>query len=213
MKILHVSCSPRGPASESQRLARRIIALLQETAPGATVLERPLADGDIPHVDPDYATSQQSSADVSDDGSARRSEALIGELEDADVVVIGTPMHNFTVPSVLKVWIDHVVRVRRTFNVSPQGKIGLLRDRPVFVAVSSGGLFAGENARQPDFLTSYLKAVLAIIGLHNVTFFTIQGAAFGPTAVATTRAATEVEMRDHFAQHPPGVRMRNGGIP
>ena len=113
--------------------------------------------------------AQQSSADISQEGSIARSEELIAELESSDFVVIGTPMHNFTVPSALKAWIDHVVRVRRTFNVTKEGKVGRLRDRPVFVAVSSGGRFSGERARQPDFLTPYLKAVLGTIGLHDLT--------------------------------------------
>jgi FMN-dependent NADH-azoreductase len=127
------------------------------------------------------------------------SEELIQELESADVLVIGTPMHNFTVPSVLKAWIDHVVRVRRTFNVTPNGKVGLLRDRPVFVAISSGGRFSGERARQPDFLTPYLKAVLGIIGLRDLTFFSVQGTGSGPEAIAAARARAEQALREHFS--------------
>jgi FMN-dependent NADH-azoreductase len=103
----------------------------------------------------------------------------VNELQAADAVVIGTPMHNFTVPYGLKAWIDHVVRVRRTFSIGPEGKVPLLRDRPVYVAIASGGLFAGERARQPDFLTPYLKAILATIGLWDLTFFSIQGTVFG----------------------------------
>ena len=111
----------------------------------------------ISHVDENYAISQQSSADVSQEGTIAQSEELIAEIESSDFVVIGTPMHNFTVPSALKAWIDHVVRARRTFKMTKEGKVGRLHDRPVFVAVSSGGRFSGERARQPDFLTPYLK--------------------------------------------------------
>jgi FMN-dependent NADH-azoreductase len=155
----------------------------------------------MPHVDENYAVSQQSSADVSQEGSAARSEELIQELESSDLVVIGTPVHNFTVPSALKAWIDHVVRVRRTFNVTPGGKVGTLRDRPVFVAVSSGGRFSGERARQPDFLTPYLKAVLGIIGLHDLTFFSVQGTAFGPDAVAEARVKTDRALQEYFSSY------------
>jgi FMN-dependent NADH-azoreductase len=66
--------------------------------------------------------------------------------------VIGTPMHNFTVPSALKAWIDHIVRVRRTFNVTPAGKVAMLRDRPVFIAVSSGGRFPESERGSRIFL-------------------------------------------------------------
>ena len=198
MNILHVSCSPRGEASESYRLSRKIIGFLLRRYPVATVVHRSLADGAIPPVDEAYAISQQASEDVSQLGSAARSEMLIEELEKADVVVIATPVHNFTVPSTLKVWIDHVVRVRRTFDLSPRGKVGLLRDRPVFVAVSSGGRYSGERARQPDFLTPYLKAALAIAGLHDLTFFSIEGTAFGAAAVDEGRVSTDQALHEFF---------------
>jgi FMN-dependent NADH-azoreductase len=200
MNILHVSCSPRGRAAESYRLSEKIIAYLLESEPTATVTERFVGGVDgMPSIDEDYAISQHGSEDVSREGSASLSEELIRELENSDVVVIATPMHNFTVPAALKSWIDHVVRVRWTFDVSPEGKIGLLRDRPVFVAVSSGGKFFGERARQPDFLTPYLKAILGMVGLHDLTFFAVQGAAFGPDALAESRARTDQALQDHFS--------------
>jgi FMN-dependent NADH-azoreductase len=199
MNILHVSCSPRGQTAESYRLSERILKHWLKREPDARLTYRDMSTSAIPHVDHDYALSQHSLADVSPNGSAALSDVLIQELEGADVVVIATPMHNFTVPSALKVWIDHVVRVRRTFNVSPEGKVGLLRDRPVYVAVSSGGRFSGQGARQPDFLTPYLKAVLGITGLHDLNFFTIEGAAFGPEAVAEARAKTDLALEAHFA--------------
>lgn len=210
MKILRISCSPRGPAAESYRLSENIVEWLRRSEPAAVLVNRVVGDGSIPPIDEDYAISQGGSVDVSQEGSAARSEQLIQEVQSADVIVIATPMHNFTVPAALKLWIDHIVRVRRTFEVTPQGKVGLLRDRPVFIAVSSGGKFAGESARQPDFLTPYLKAVLSIIGLHDLTFFTVQGTAFGPEAVAETRRSTDRELQKYFSSfQPPTVGQRH----
>lgn len=197
-KILHVSCSPRGEASESYGLSQKIIGFLLKRDPAAVLTNRIVGDGAIAPVDEDYAMSQQSSEDISQAGSMAQSEELIRELESSDLVVISTPVHNFTIPSGLKVWIDHIVRVRRTFNITPQGKVGLLRDRPVFVAVSSGGRYSGERTRQPDFLTPYLKSVLGIIGLHDLTFFSVQGVAFGPAAVAEARARTGRVLEEYF---------------
>lgn len=199
MKILHVTCSPRGRASESYGLSMKIVDLLLENEPTATIISRAIGDGAISHVDADYALSQQSSTDISQAGSAARSDVLIQELESSDVVVIGTPVHNFTVPSSLKAWIDHIARVRRTFDVGPAGKVALLRDRPVLVAVSSGGLYSGERARQPDFLTPYLKAILGMIGLHDLTFFSVEGTAFGPDFVAESRARADRALQAFFA--------------
>ena len=199
MKILHVSCSPRGQTSESYRLAKNIIGFLLDGEPTATVIHRVVAGDALAQVDEDYANSQQSSADISQEGSLARSDELIKELESADVVVIGTPMHNFTVPAALKVWIDHVARVRRTFNVGTQGKTSLLRDRPVFVAVASGGRFSGVNPRQPDFLTPYLTAVLGMIGLHALTFFSVEGTALGRDAVVEARRKTDQALHAYFS--------------
>lgn len=196
-KILHVSCSPRGAAAESYWLSRQILALLRRAAPSTTVINRDIGCL-MPHIDGDYAISQSSSTDVSSAGSMAHSEMLVQELEGADFVIIGTPMHNFTIPSTLKAWIDHVVRARRTFNITPEGKVGALHDRPVFIAISSGGNFSGAQARQPDFLVPYLRYVLGIIGLRNLTFFSVEGTAAKPHDVAKSRKQAEAAIRKHL---------------
>jgi FMN-dependent NADH-azoreductase len=200
-KILHVSCSPRGQAAESYRLSQKIIGLLLQIDPTAMVIDR--VGGAISHIDQDYAISQSSSADVSREGTMADSEELVQELESSDFVVIGTPMHNSTVPSALKAWIDHIVRARRTFNITPAGKVGALRDRPVFVAISSGGRFSGERAHQPDFLTPYLTAILGMIGLHDLTFFSVQGTGGGADAVAEARSRTLQALHTYFSSFFP----------
>jgi FMN-dependent NADH-azoreductase len=203
MNILHVTCSPRGKASESYRISRSIIGFLRAREPAATVIDRMLGGAFTPPVDEQYATAlgatELSPVETSPVGSMARSEDLIGELKSADVVVIGTPMHNFTVPAALKLWIDHIVRVRRTFSVTPAGKVGLLRDRPVFIAVASGGRYSGERARQPDFLTPYMQAILGTIGLHDLRFFSVQGTGADPDAVAEIRAENDRALRDYFS--------------
>ena len=101
MKILRVICSPRGQASESYRLSQTIVEWLLEGQPEAEVMDRDIGSGALSPIDENYALSQQLSADVSQEGSAARSETLIAELESSDVVIIATPMHNYTVPSAL----------------------------------------------------------------------------------------------------------------
>ena len=203
MKILHVSCSPRGPLSESSRLSRRIVDLLARRDPAAVVLERPIGDEPVPHIDAIYAGAQHAVVDErARGGSMSRSETLIQELESADAVVIGTPMHNLMVPSTLKAWIDHVVRARRTFGMTAGGKAGFLRDRPVFVAVASGGVFSGEDARQPDLLTPYLRLALGTIGLADMHFFSVEGTAFGAEWVARARAQTDARLQRWFEDFP-----------
>jgi FMN-dependent NADH-azoreductase len=196
--ILHLSFSPRGVAAESHRLSQGIVDRLLNQHPKAVVVQRLMGGEMVPPIDAAYAISQGAARDISQEGSMARSEALVRELEQADLVVIGTPMHNMTVPASLKSWIDHVVRARRTFNVTPSGKVGLLDDRPVFVGVASGGRFTGERARQPDFLTPYLRAVLATIGLRALTFFSIEGTGGGAEAVSEARVTVEAELVGHF---------------
>jgi FMN-dependent NADH-azoreductase len=206
-QILHVSCSPRGQAAESERLAQKIIGFLLKRDPSASVVKRVIGAGALSHIDADHATALGGAGPMPvmtmEHGSLARSEALIQELENADVLIIGTPMHNYTVPSTLKAWIDHIVRDRRTFYLTADGKIGALRDRPVFVAVASGGRYSGSGDRQPDFLTPYLKAVLGMIGLHDLTFFSIEGTGYGPKAVAEARRAADRILEAHFSSYAP----------
>ena len=127
MNILHIDCSPR-PESHSRQLSAAIVKKLLEVAPGATISRRDLAVAPLPHASPDYATTLSSPATLAAPlrGALELSEALIQEVEAADVIVIGTPMNNLTVPSVLKAWIDQILRAGRTFKSAPAGKVGML---------------------------------------------------------------------------------------
>ena len=179
MNILHIDCSPRSE-SHSRQLSAAIVERLLEIAPFASIIRRDLGTVPLPHASADYATTLSSPATLAAPlkGSLDLAEALIQEVEAADVIVIGTPMHNLTVPSVLKAWIDHILRAGRTFKSTPAGKVGMLRDRPVFIGVTSGGVFTGERASQPDFLTPYLSVVLGSAGLKTLQFLSVQATAF-----------------------------------
>lgn len=168
-QLLHVSASPRGDASASRRLGREIVAALGRDAPGLDVRERDLGAEPPPHPGAGFVAASLMPEDRRGPAERRAlalSERLIGEIEAAEMLVLSTPMHNFTVPSPLKAWLDHVVRPGRTFRSTPAGKVGLLADRPVLVAVTCGGR-TGDGA-QRDFVTPYLRYVLATIGLEDV---------------------------------------------
>ncbi|MDL2409699.1 NAD(P)H-dependent oxidoreductase [Rhizobium calliandrae] len=179
MNILHIDCSPR-LESHSRQLSAAIVKKLLELAPDANISRRDLGASPVPHAGSDYANTLSSPATLAAPlkGALDLAEALIHEVEAADVVVIGTPMHNLTVPSVLKAWIDQIVRAGRTFRSTPAGKVGMLPDRPVFIGIASGGVFSGERANQPDFLTPYLSVLLGSIGLKTLQFFAVQATAF-----------------------------------
>jgi FMN-dependent NADH-azoreductase len=179
VNILHIDCSPR-PQSHSRQLSAAIVEKLLEVAPSTSISRRDLGADPLPHATADYATTLSSPATLAAplEGSLVRAEALIEEVEAADVIVIGTPMHNLTVPSVLKAWIDQILRAGRTFKSTPAGKVGMLRDRPVFIGIASGGVFTGERANQRDFLTPYLSVVLGSAGLKTLQFLPVQATAF-----------------------------------
>jgi FMN-dependent NADH-azoreductase len=148
MNILHIDCSPRFE-SHSRQLSLAIVERLLEATPAASISRRDLGAVPLPHAAPDYAITLSSPTTLAAPlrGSLDLSEALIQEVEAADVIVIGTPMNNFTVPSVLKAWIDQILRVDRTMMSTPAGKVGMLRDRPVFIGIASGGVFTGDKAK------------------------------------------------------------------
>lgn len=179
MNILHIDCSPR-PESQSRQLSKAIVEKLCEAVPAANIKRRDLGTNPLPHATSAYATVLSSPATLAapPTGVLDLAEALIGEIEAADAIVIGTPMHNLTVPSALKAWIDQILRAGRTFKSTPAGKVGMLADRPVFIGIASGGVFAGERTNQPDFLTPYLSVVLGSIGLKSVQFLPVQATAF-----------------------------------
>ncbi|WP_245296756.1 FMN-dependent NADH-azoreductase [Rhizobium bangladeshense] len=162
MKILHIDGSPR-QESHSRKLSAEIVDKLREVGPGASITRRDLGLEPLPHTLADYAVTLSSPSTLAAPlkGALDLSEALIQEVEAADVIVIGTPMYNYTVPPRIKAWIDQILRVNRTMKSAPAGKVGMLQDRPVFIGVASGGVFAGERANQPDFLTPYLSLALS----------------------------------------------------
>jgi FMN-dependent NADH-azoreductase len=179
--ILQILVSPR-PNSFSRRIAQEVTARLVALHSRAEVIERDLAADPPPHPDIDLYEAILTPTVGADDPRFALSERFIGELEAADFVVIGTPMNNFSVPSTLKSWIDHIVRIRRTFRSTPEGKIGLLHDVPVFVVSAHGGYMSGGY--QPDFLTPYLRVVFETIGMPRTEFLCLDGLSRGPEAVA-----------------------------
>jgi FMN-dependent NADH-azoreductase len=155
---------------------------LRSQFPGAVVTHRDLAANPPPFVDAGFCA-----AIMDPDSPAAAfpaSEPLIKELEQADAVVIATPMHNYAVPAALKAWIDQIVRIHRSFASTSSGKVGRLRDRPVYIVVASGGWFTRTSPSgapaQPDFLTPYLRAVLNTIGLTDLHVISLEGVTRGP---------------------------------
>ncbi|MBK5414726.1 FMN-dependent NADH-azoreductase [Pseudomonas sp. TH31] len=183
--VLLVNASPQGQVSHANQLTLELVASLRRRYPRLELVERDLSAHPLPPLGMDYARAL-TTATPFDSPEFEVSEALIGELERCDILLIATPMHNFMLPVALKLWIDYVLRAHRTFSSSSEGKAGLLNDRPVYVLVSSGGFHQGKRARQPNFLTPYLRHVLHTLGLFNLNFTYLQGLVFSEGAVRAT---------------------------
>ncbi len=174
---LLVEASPRFGRSTSRAAGERIVQRMRMREPGLRILRRDLAASPPALIDEAFTEAMYVPTNQQNEGqrdALAHSETMIAELEQTEALVISTPMNNFTVPAVLKAWIDQVLRLERTFRSTPDGKVGLLADRPTYVVVASGGFITGERARQPDFLTPYLKAVLATLGIRTVRFLHLE---------------------------------------
>ncbi|AYN96245.1 FMN-dependent NADH-azoreductase [Pseudomonas sp. LTJR-52] len=195
--ILLISASARTAQSLGYGLARELIEIIQRDQEDMSTTCRVLIEDGLSPLTCDYeiALTQHT---PKDDPVFKRSEVLIKELECSNLLIIATPIHNFTVPASLKLWIDQVVRIGRTFEARPEGKVGLLKDRPVYIIVSSGGFHQGSWARQPDFLSPYLRHVLNTIGLFDVHFIYLEGLASG----ADTAREALTSARQQLAREP-----------
>lgn len=198
--LLHISASPRGTASISRRIGGEFIQALRSQCFVERVVERDLAANPSPIPDAAFAGASLRMEQYRDDAdrvALALSETLIAELDTSSMVLVSTPMHNFTVPASLKAWIDQVVRPGRTFCSTPNGKAGLLRDRPVLVMVACGGAFGGEPGRQQDFLLPYLRAIFGVMGLQDFQSIRLENCARGAqhleAALSAARAWTDAQ--------------------
>ena len=202
--VLSISVSPKGEAGISSAFSREVLGRLRLLYPDAAIACRDLSAIPAPLVDASFSISITSPGD--NPAAFAASEALIDELERADAVVLATPMHNYTVPAALKAWIDQVVRIHRSFTSTPGGKVGLLRDRPVYVVIASGGWFTGPSPggapAQPDFLTPYLSAILNTIGLHDIHFLTLEGVTRGEDVLAGALAGARARLDELLPVRP-----------
>ena len=177
--ILHLISSPRQESSLSIQLGKAIVSQLQQTYPDSTVNEVNLISENFPHLDAPHLQSfftPRESLTPADQEAIRYSERAIGQLMEADFIVIGAPLYNFSIHSALKAWIDHIARAGVTFRYSEQGPEGLVKDKKVYIAMSSGGVYS-EGPYQPyDFVVPYLKAVLGFLGMTDITVYRAEGA-------------------------------------
>jgi FMN-dependent NADH-azoreductase len=183
-----VDSSARFAGSASRGLVDALIAGLRVRQGPLEVRVRDLAAEPLPPVDAAWVEANFTAPEERSEAHREAlalSDALVDELEAADVVVMGIPVYNFGVPSTLKAWIDMVARARRTFRYTANGPEGLLRGKTAYLLLASGGVAVDSPV---DFATPYMRQVLSFIGIDDVHVIAAdRGVVRGPEAVATAR--------------------------
>ena len=162
--VLHIDASARADQSVTRELSAEILRQLNAD----TVIRRDLATP-LPAIDATWiGANYPPEADRSDDQKATLalSDELLAELEQADTIVIGAPMYNFSITTSLKTWIDLIARAGRSFRYTEAGPEGLLKDKRAIVAIATGGTPVGADY---DFVTGYLRHILGFVGITDVT--------------------------------------------
>jgi FMN-dependent NADH-azoreductase len=192
--------SPAADAA-SRGLVDRFVAAVSAADPDATVIRHDIGRTPHAHLDDaliDALRRQPDTLDAHQQAARDASDALIAEIESADAIVIGAPMHNFTVSGALRTQIDHLARPGVTFAYDAEkGLVGLLTDKPVYVISTRGGQYGDGDAADPhpaDFQTPYLRHILGFMGLHDVRIIAANGLDMGPESRAQGLAAAEAKV-------------------
>ena len=191
-RIVRIDSSVQRRGSVSRALGDEVERRLRERHAGAQIEHLDLADG-MPHIDGNWVAASFTAAEQRDGGQRARlaaSDAAVAALQRADAVIITAPVYNFSIPSTLKVWIDHVCRAGLTFRYTDQGPQGLLADRPVYLVMASGGVPFGSPL---DFASAYLRQVLRFIGIEDVRLIGAEGLA---TDAAAARASALLALNE-----------------
>lgn len=199
MNILQINSSVRADASHSSRLANELVQALLGNFPEAKVTLRDLGRTPQPMLDEVALQALFTPADKRSAEQATRvalDDALIAELQAADVLVLAAPMYNFTIPVQLKNWIDAISRAQVTFRYTANGPEGLLTGKKVRVVLTRGGVHRNTPS---DTMTPYLTTILGFLGMTDVEFIFAEGMAMGPDAEQAAFAAATQQIEKLIA--------------
>ena len=202
MQLLHIDSAITGDQSVSRQLTASTVAAWAASHPGTQVQYLDLAKDAPSHLSAEslgFRTGQAAATEVERRENAL-SEALVSQFLAADVVVIGAPFYNFTIPTQLKAWIDRLAQAGRTFKYTEKGPVGLAGGKTVIVALSRGGVYStSEGGRAMEHQESYLQTVLGFFGVTDVRFVRAEGVAMGDAAKAAALESATQAIRSQAA--------------
>lgn len=192
--LLQINASINNGNGQSSLLANRFVAAFRSSHPEARIVVRDVAAQPVPHLDGERFAAFITAAErrsAAQNAAVAYSDALIDELKQADLVVLGLPMYNFGIPSQLKAYFDHIARAGVTFRYSEQGPVGLLTGKRALVFAARGGIYAGSPL---DTQTGYVRDILRFIGLSDVEFVYAEGLNISPQSkeAGLAKAAAEI---------------------
>ncbi|WFL76523.1 NAD(P)H-dependent oxidoreductase [Altererythrobacter arenosus] len=195
MQILRIDSATTGEQSISRRLTQMITDHYAAKNPEAQIVTRDLVSEPLPHIDPITTKAIRTPTETHEEAvraAYPAQRAVLDEFLASDVVVIGAPMYNFSIPSQLKAWLDRLGVPGVTFKYSEKGPEGLAGGRKVVIASARGGAY--ENGTMAENQESLLKTFLEFIGVDDLTFIRVEKAGFGPEAIEAEFAAAKGEI-------------------
>jgi FMN-dependent NADH-azoreductase len=178
--LLKLDSSPMGEHSVSRKLTAKFTETWRKSHPRGHVVSRDLSATQIPMIDGSWigaAYTPEAARSPEQKKVLALSDELFAELWEADELVLGVPMHNFGIPSTLKLWIDQVMRVGKTFAYDASGPKGLLKNKKATLLIASGGAYEGTTMAALNFVAPYLRAVFGFVGITDVTIIAAEGTA------------------------------------
>ncbi len=192
MKILSIQSSPNLEGSNTRSTSKELIDSLKRKYPAASVTIRDVTQEPIGHVSPGmlgalFTPEEKKSPEQK--AMLAHSDRLVAELLAADVILVGAPMYNFSVPSTLKAYIDNIVRAGKTFHYTATGPVGLVpADKTVVLVTSAGGIYATGPAASMDHCDAYLRAIFGFLGIKKFHSIRVEGTAMGAESVQKAKS-------------------------
>ncbi|HWT19992.1 MAG TPA: NAD(P)H-dependent oxidoreductase [Variovorax sp.] len=204
MKLLHIDSSILSANSTSRLLTAEIVAAWKAAHPDTTVEYLDLAANAPSHFGADalgIKTGVQAQPTEAQQRENALSEQFVSQFLASDVIVVGAPLYNFSVPTQLKAWIDRLAQIGRTFKYTDKGPVGLAGGKTVIVASSRGGIYSTtEGGQAAEHQESYLKVIFGFFGITDVRFVRAEGVAMGDATKAAALAAARVDIRAATAE-------------
>lgn len=198
-QILHIISSPRVEVSASRKLGNSVVEKIQQKYPDSIVKERDLTKNPVPlleevHINTFFSPAESHSTEQQSINTY--SENLISELQEADIIVIDSPMYNFSVPATLRAYFDFTSRAGYTFKYDENGPKGLLNDKKLYIAFTSGNIYSEGPYQIYDSNVPYIKNIFGFYGVSDISVFRAEGLAIPGIMESSLGKAIESIMID-----------------